>query len=133
MGFKGKNRLSHVQFQEEIARNLLRGPGAILRQRRPRPPKASSNPHNKSVSKGTYRGHEWGKLDSYRRCQVCNPPKKRGPKGSEQKVLQELPVNAPNSAKSSRSTGHRTVHYCIKYDIPICHNSHCWGRHLPNP
>jgi hypothetical protein len=75
ISFKGKNRLSRVQFQEEIARNLVRGPGAILQQGRPRPPKASSNPHTKSVRKGTYQGHEWGKLDSYCRCQVCNSPK----------------------------------------------------------
>jgi hypothetical protein len=133
IGVQDKKKLSYVEFQEEIARNLLRGPGAILRQRPARHFKASSNPHTKTVRKGTDQGHAWGKLDSYRCCQVCNPPKKRGPKGSQRKALQELPVNAPNNAKSSRSTGHRTVHSCIKCDILICHNSHCWARHLPNP
>ena len=49
--------LSHAEFQEEIAKNLLRGPGAILRQRRPRPPQKSSAPQAKSVRKGSYKGH----------------------------------------------------------------------------
>jgi hypothetical protein len=76
IGVQDKKKLSHVEFQEEITRNLLRGPGAILRQRPARHFKASSNPYTKTVRKGTDQGHAWGKLDSYRRCQVCNPPKR---------------------------------------------------------
>jgi Transposase IS4 len=64
IGFKGKKKLSYVEFQEEIARNLLRGPGAIVRQRPAQHPRASSNTHTKTVRKGTDKGHAWSKLES---------------------------------------------------------------------
>jgi Transposase IS4 len=133
LGFKGLKKLTHVDFQEEIARSLLRDAGAILRQRRPRPPNASCDPNTKPVRKGTDQGHAWGKLDTYRRCRVCHPPQKPGPKKRDRNALQELSVNAPNNKKSSGKAVHRTVHECIKCSIPICRNSHCWDRHLPNP
>jgi hypothetical protein len=129
----GKKKLSHVEFQEEIARSLLRGPGAILRQRPPRHPKASCDPHTKTVRKEAYQGHAWDKLGSYRRCQVCNSLKRPERPKRARNALQELSVNAPNNEKSSGKAIHRTGHECIKYSISICCNSHCWARHLPNP
>jgi Transposase IS4 len=86
-GAKDKKKLSYIEFQEEIARSLLRGPGAILRQRLPRPPKASCNPHTKTVRKATDQGHGWGKLSSYRRCQVCSPSKRPGRPKRERNAL----------------------------------------------
>jgi hypothetical protein len=125
LGFKGLKKLTHVDFQEEIARSLLRDPGAILRQRRPRPPNASCDPNTKPVRKGTDQGHAWGKLDTYRRCRVCHPPQKPGPKKRDRNALQKLSVNALNNKKSSGKAVHRTVRKCIKCSILICHNSHC--------
>jgi Transposase IS4 len=133
IGATGKKKLSHVEFQEEIARSLLRGPGAILRQRPPRHPKASCDPHTKTARKAADQGHTWGKLDNYRRCQVWNSPKRPWRPKRERNALQKLPVNAPNNEKSSGKAIHRTVHGCIKCSIPICRTSHCWARHLPNP
>jgi hypothetical protein len=78
IGVTGKKKLSHVKFQEEIAQSLLRGPAAILRQRPPRHPKASCDPHTRTMRKEAYQGHAWGKLGSCCRCQVCNPPKRPG-------------------------------------------------------
>jgi Transposase IS4 len=128
LGAKGKKKLSHVKFQEQIARSLLRGPGAILRQRRPRPPKASIHPHTKIAQKDDYKGHSWASLDSYRRCQVCNPNAKRG---RPRKAFQEHSVNVPGNAKRSKKCIHQTIHACSKSSIPICHNSRCWEPHLP--
>ncbi|KAF7511383.1 hypothetical protein GJ744_004572 [Endocarpon pusillum] len=49
LGKKGR-KLSHAQFQEEIAQALLRGPGAVLRRRQqPRPPQAIYNLHTRPV------------------------------------------------------------------------------------
>jgi hypothetical protein len=84
-GIGGKTRLSRVKFQEEIARRLLRGPRAILRQRSLQPLNSCSDSHTKAVRKGAFDGHFWVKMDSYRRCQVCNPSPKRG---RPRKVLQ---------------------------------------------
>jgi hypothetical protein len=68
IGYISKEKLSHAEFQEEIARDLLRGPGAILRQRRPRPPHGSLNPYTKAVHKEGFEGHHWAELETYRYC-----------------------------------------------------------------
>jgi hypothetical protein len=126
-----KKKLFHTEFQKEIARGLLHRPGAILRQRQPRPPHSSLNPHTKAVHKEGFEGHYWAELETYRYCQVCNPPNKRP--GRPRKALQELPLNAPNNAKRSRQGIHKTIHSCSKCSIPICYNSSCWKRHLLIP
>ncbi len=123
-------KLSHAQFQEEIAQSLLRGPGAILRQRPPRPPQAPCNLHTKSVLKDSYKGHSWVKGDHYRRCELCNPAPKRG---RPRKALQEMSINAPNKGKASRKGLRQTIWSCSNCGIPICHNSRCWARHLAFP
>jgi hypothetical protein len=121
--------LSHAEFQEEIARELLRNPRAILRHRPPRHPKKSCKTPTKSVRKEASEGHAWVESDKYRRCQVCHPPQKRGPKKRERNALEELSVNALNSAKDPRSSIRRTQWSCVSCDIPICHDSRCWDRH----
>lgn len=130
LGSTDEKKLSHVEFQEAITTSLLREQGAVLRQRLPRPPKASCAFYTAPTQKESDRGHFWGELDSYRRCQVCHPPKKRGPPPKGRNALQELPVNAPNCAKDPKTAGHRTVNCCAKCSIPICYNSRCWDRHL---
>ena len=120
--------LSHAEFQEEIAKNLLRGPGAILRQRRPRPPLKSCAPHTKSVRKGSDKGHSWVKLDNYRRCQVCDPTTKRGRPSI---ALTERSINAPRPAKRSKKGIRHSRWSCGKCNIAICYKSRCWDRHLP--
>jgi hypothetical protein len=95
--------------------------------------KASCDPHTKTVRKATDQGQGWGKLSSYRRCQACSPFKRPGRPKRERNALQELSVNALNNEKSSGKAVHRTLHECIKCSILICHNSHCWARHLLNP
>ena len=129
LGISGK-QLSHVNFQEQIARELLRGPGAILRQRIPRHPRAPSDPHTKPARKEGFEGHSWVKGGTYRQCRVCNPRKQEGrPRGA----LQELSVNVPDQASRSRIGLHRTVYSCSKCGIPICYKSRCWDLHLANP
>ncbi len=123
-------KLSHAQFQKEIAQSLLRGPGAILRQRPPRPPKARCDLRTKSVPKDSHKGHSWVKENDYRYCAVCNPASK---KGRPRKALQEMSTNAPNKGNPSRKGIHRTMWSCSKCGISICHNSRCWARHLTFP
>ena len=118
--------ISHVEFQEEIARSLLGRPGAILQQQSPHHPKTSCNPHTKTVCKTAHQEHAWGKLGSYGRCQVCN--QRPGRPRRQSTALQELSVNALNNEKSSGKGIHRTVHECINCSISISRNSHCWAR-----
>jgi Transposase IS4 len=54
---KTGKKLTHVEFQQEIAKALLRGPGAILRKRLPRHPLKAAVPHTKSVPKAAFDGH----------------------------------------------------------------------------
>ncbi len=82
-------KLSHAEFQEQIARGLLQAPGAILRHRRPKLTPKNRNSRAKSVRKSVSKGHSWTKLDSYRNCQVCSKNRKRG---RPRKALQEAGI-----------------------------------------
>jgi hypothetical protein len=85
IGYTENKKLSYTEFKKRIVRDLLREPEAILRQRRPRPPHSSLNPHTKAVHKGGFKGHYWAELESHRYCQVCNP-RSKGP-GRPRKAL----------------------------------------------
>jgi len=123
------NKLSHAEFQEEIAIGLLRTPGAILRRRRPNLATSNRNSRAKTVRKSSYKGHDWTKLDTYRVCQVCSSSnKQRGRK--TRRALQETSGNVPDSVNIGKRTRHQTIYSCSKCSIPICYNSHCWERHL---
>jgi hypothetical protein len=56
------NKLSHIEFQTEIAFALLRRSDAILQQRLPRHPNSCIDLHTKSVQKDAFQGHSWGEL-----------------------------------------------------------------------
>ena len=116
--------------QTSASWDLLRGPGAILRQRIPRPSKAPSDPHTKPARKEDFEGHSWVKRGTYRQCRVCNPRKKMG---RPREALQELSVNVPDPASRSRMSMHRALYSCSKCDIPTCYKSRCWDLHLTNP
>lgn len=131
LGTEGR-KLSHADFQQAIALDLLRTPGAVLRRRRPTV-ENNRNSRAKSIRKAGHEGHYWVKLDGYRLCQVCSnhPGKQRGRKS--RCALREISNNVPavsaglNAAKKAR---HRSKWSCSKCSIPICYNSHCWERHL---
>jgi Transposase IS4 len=125
-GVSGK-KLSHVEFQTEIAFALLRGSDAILRQRLPRHPTGCIDLHTKSVQKDALQGHSRGELPIQRRCEVCSPGK---PHGRPRKALQELSNNVPHSVEQSVQKPHRTIHCCKQCRVPVCYNSRCWGRHV---
>jgi hypothetical protein len=55
-GVSGK-KLSHVEFQTEIAFGLLRGADTFLRERLPRHPRGSINLHTKTAQKDAFQGH----------------------------------------------------------------------------
>jgi Transposase IS4 len=101
------HKLSHAEFQEEIARGLLRAPGAILRRRRPNPI-SNRNSVVKATRKNGERGHYWTKLDTYRVCQVCSAGTRR--RGRKRHALQETSGNVPDSANRGRRTVHRTIY-----------------------
>ena len=47
----------HIQFQEKIIYNLLRGSEVILQQRRPRPSQVIYHLRTRSVPKDSYKRH----------------------------------------------------------------------------
>jgi hypothetical protein len=116
-------KLSHVEFQEEIARGLLRGPGAILRERPLRQSAMAVDSHTKSGQKDTVEGHSWGKLSNYRHCQVCTL---KLSSGKPRNALSELSTNVPRRPPQRRQNVRRTIHICRLCELPICYNSHCW-------
>jgi hypothetical protein len=99
--FKGpnkRNRLTHVQFQESVARGLLRGPGAILRRRQPRHPCDYPALRTSTVRKEAVNGHTWGKLGTYRQCAVYTP---YGKPGGAQRRWRRYPAMCPTAGNEA--------------------------------
>jgi hypothetical protein len=120
--------LSHAEFQEKIALDLLSQPGAVLRRRQLAHSTRRSAPHPNTVQRGSPSRHEWLKTGIRRQCRACKPEQKSA--GRPRKVLGEL-VNGSSVAREQSAKGtSRTEWECTKCRVPICHKSHCWERHL---
>ncbi|KAF7506701.1 hypothetical protein GJ744_011530 [Endocarpon pusillum] len=68
MGKSNREKLTHVSFQEVIARDLLQDPGAVLCQRKPPPSHRNPELHTFIVKEGADMGHSWGQRKQYRNC-----------------------------------------------------------------
>lgn len=122
-----KTKLTHAEFQEAIARDLLQDPGAILRQRRPPPTRRYPELNPFTVNKGDNLSHSWGKRDLYRQCAVCTP---HGRPGKRPRIFQEISGNEPCDRKRTRISTPRTCHFCTRCEVPICYKSQCWEQHM---
>jgi hypothetical protein len=123
----GKKMLTHVAFQEALAKSLLRGPGAILRKRRPRPPKSVSLPIQNQCVKAPLKdihGADWLTTANVGSAILIKA------KGVKRKALDEISNNIPISKEQLKKGTRRTIRFCTNCDVPICYNSHSWEKHL---